>query len=112
MSPRSRLALFAAASLFLCGGCGTFSANFDPEPSRCYYRGVRQDLQWLAKAPDWVPEPGRKPPLSILVWPEQKLFPLCDLPLSAAMDTINLPVHILYPLPCSSTNALAGKGAS
>jgi uncharacterized protein YceK len=111
MNPRLLPALFALTSLSLCSGCGTFSANFNPELSPYYYRGVRQDLQWLVEDPYWVDESVRKPPLSLIFRPEFKLCVLADLPLSAAMDTINLPVDILYPFPRSSTNAPTGNGA-
>ena len=111
MSPRLLPALFAISSLSLCSGCGTLQANFDPELSPYYYRGVRQDLQWLVEDPYWVDESVRKPPLSVISWPMLKLCVLADLPLSAAMDTINLPVDILYPLPRSSTNASTSNGA-
>lgn len=113
MSPRLLSALLAVTSLSLCGGCGTLEGNFNPALRSYYYRGVRQDLRYLAgEIPDGVNESARKLPLSLIFWPEFKSCVLADLPFSAAMDTINLPVDILYPLPRSSTNAPIGKGAS
>jgi len=77
-----------ALALF-CTGCASIWTHADPDPDRAgVYPGARQDARLLAH-PEEIDPAG----LKVVAYP----FILVDTPLSAAVDTVLLPLDLTRP---------------
>jgi len=98
---------FGLTTLIFCCGCSsllTRNANNDPWGA---YPGVRMDAHFIAHPTVIAPELSGNPPL---IW----TLAVLDFPLSAAMDTLLLPIDLTFYMPESSkhTNQPPNKVAA
>lgn len=95
MQPSRILQTILCGALFSCAGCGSLFTHTTTKKEVGLYPGVRTDADSLAH-----PNSIRKPPVHpAIVVPASVI----DLPLSAALDTLLLPIDLTYREPTTPT---------